>query len=328
MLTWPHQESDWRPWLGTVEPVFVDLARHIVAREHLLVSCRDAAHRTHIAGLLRAAGIDAARVAIHEAPANDTWARDHGPLTVLDGDAPLLLDFTFNGWGEKFAADLDNTLTRRLHERGAFGTTPLKRIDMVLEGGSLEVDGTGTLLTTARCLLSPQRNPQLNRAQIEHALCTLLGAERVLWLEHGHLEGDDTDAHIDTLARFCDPYTIAYVACDDPQDSHYRELKAMEAELRDLRTADAKPYRLVPLPWPRARYAADGRRLPATYANFLVINGAVLVPTYSDPADVAALKRVRECFPDREVIGVPCGPLIHQYGSLHCITMQLPAGVL
>ena len=190
------------------------------------------------------------------------------------------------------------------------------------------MDGSGTLLTTARCLLAPTRNPKLTQDGLEARLKELLGLDRILWLQHGHLTGDDTDSHIDTLARFCDARTIAYVACADPDDEHHAELKAMEEELRALRAADGRPYRLVPLPWPRARYDDDGRRLPATYANFLIINGAVLVPTYDDPADGPALARLRECFPGREIIGVDCLPLIYQYGSLHCVTMQLPEGVL
>ncbi|MFL6647021.1 MAG: agmatine/peptidylarginine deiminase, partial [Sulfurifustaceae bacterium] len=240
---------------------------------------------------------------------------------------PLLLDFQFNGWGGKYAHDLDNLITRRLHEGDAFGSTSLETIDLILEGGAVEVDGSGTLLTTSRCLLAPTRNPRLAREAIEQELRDWLGLNRILWLEHGALEGDDTDSHIDTLARFCDARTIAYVTCDDPSDTHYRELKAMEAELKAFRAADGSPYRLVPLPWPRAQYDED-RRLPATYANFLIINGAVLVPTYRDPADAVALRRLGECFPGREIVGIDCLPAIAQNGSLHCLTMQLPEGVL
>lgn len=327
MLTWPHEESDWQPWLNLVEPVFVEIARQVSRRERVLITCRSEAHRRHVADLLQQAGITPDQTRLYVAPSNDTWVRDHGPITVLRNGHPLLLDFVFNGWGQKFAAELDNQVTRHLHAAGAFGDTPLRSLDLVLEGGSIEVDGDGTLLTTSHCLLSPKRNPDLNRSQIETELGRELGVRRVLWLEHGHLEGDDTDSHIDTLARFCDPETIAYVSCDDPGDDHYQELKAMEAELRAFRTAQGQPYRLVPLPWPRPKHAADGRRLPATYANFLIINGAVLVPTYDDPADEEALARLRACFPGRDVIGIPCAPLILQNGSLHCVTMQLPAAV-
>jgi agmatine deiminase len=308
--------------------VFVDIARHISAREQLLIACWDDDHQGHVRTQLQAAGVAPGRVHLYSVPSNDTWARDHGPITVMRGEAALLLDFTFNGWGGKFDAGLDNQLTRRLHAAGAFGTTALETVDLVLEGGSIEVDGAGGLLTTSRCLLSPTRNPTLGRAGIEQRLGELFGVQRVMWLEHGHLEGDDTDAHIDTLARFCDPATITYVACDDPSDSHYAEIKAMEVELKGLRTAADDPYRLVPLPWPQPKYDARGRRLPVTYANFLIVNGAVLAPTYDDPADAAALACLAACFPDRDIIAVPCSPLVLQYGSLHCVTMQLPAGVL
>lgn len=328
MLTWPHAHSDWRPWLAEVEPVFAAIAHAAAEREQVIITAYDAAHLTHIRTLLQGAGTDLDRVHLHIAPSNDTWVRDHGPITVTKNGTPLLLDFIFNGWGDKFDATLDNELVRRLHAQAAFGATPLMSIDFVLEGGSIEVDGAGSLLTTERCLLSPQRNLTLNRAAIEARLREWLGIDRVLWLTHGYLAGDDTDSHIDTLARFCSPDTICYVACDDAGDEHYAELKAMEQELQALRSATGAPYRLIPLPWPQAKYGDDGRRLPASYANFLIINGAVLAPTYDDAADNAALARLKTCFPDRAIIGIPCLPLIRQYGSLHCVTMQLPADVL
>lgn len=328
MLTWPHAHSDWLPWLGEVEPVFTAIARAVSEHEQVIISAYDAAHLTHIRTLLLQAGIDLNRVHLYIAPSNDTWVRDHGPITVLKDAAPLLLDFIFNGWGAKFDATLDNNLTGKLHAAGAFGRTPLTSIDFVLEGGSIEVDGAGSLLTTGRCLLSPQRNPKLDRAGIEACLHEWLGVERVLWLTHGYLAGDDTDSHIDTLARFCSADTICYVACDAADDAHYPELKAMEQELQALRTAANTPYRLIGLPWPQPKHGNDGRRLPASYANFLIINGAVLAPTYDDPADSEALARLQTCFPTHTVIGIPCLPLIRQYGSLHCVTMQLPAGVL
>lgn len=328
MLTWPHAHGDWATRLAKVEPVFVDIARAIAQREPVLIVCHDTAHRAHIAQRLQQARVPEARVRFHIVPSNDTWARDHGPIGVVRDGRPHLLDFKFNGWGNKYAAALDNRITAALCQHGAFGKTACEEVDLVLEGGSIEVDGAGTLLTTSRCLLSPARNPKLDAAAIERQLKTLLGVERVLWLHHGYLAGDDTDSHIDTLARFCDAGTIAYVACDDPQDEHYAELKAMALELQAFRTAAGAPYRLIALPWPRARLNEDGERLPATYANFLIVNEAVLVPTYDDPADAVALTRLGAAFPDRTVVGVACLPLIFQYGSLHCVTMQLPEGIL
>lgn len=328
MLTWPHQNSDWRDHLDLVEPVFVELVQQISLHEKLLISCWDEAHLAHVKACLNKAEADMGNVLLYAVPSNDTWVRDHGPLTVLENGVPRLLDFTFNGWGDKFDATLDNQLTQRLHNLKSFGSNELQQIDFVLEGGSIEVDGEGTLLTTRRCLMAPTRNPRMSQQQVESTLGELLGVDRFLWLNHGYLAGDDTDSHIDTLARFCDAQTIAYVACDDPKDEHYPELKAMEEELKAFRTRDGQPYRLVPLPWPQAKYDDDGHRLPATYANFLITNEVVLVPTYADWADKAALVQVKKCFPQREIIAVSCQPLILQHGSLHCVTMQLPAGVL
>jgi agmatine deiminase len=211
---------------------------------------------------------------------------------------------------------------------GAF-TANLKTIGLIMEGGSIESDGLGTILTTSKCLLSPNRNPQLDKSEIEQAMASLLGARRVLWLNHGWLAGDDTDSHIDTLARICPENTIVYQACDNPLDEHFHELKLMEEELKTFRAPDGSSYRLIALPWPKARFDDQAHRLPATYANFLVINGAVLAPTYGDrEIDDKALACIGQVFPGREVIGINCLPLIEQHGSLHCVTMHLPAGVL
>jgi len=328
MLTWPHGRGDWGNSLADVERVFVDIARHAAARERLLISCLDDGHTQHVRALLNRAGIDPRQAALYVAPSNDIWARDHGPLTVLTDNQPHLLDFIFNGWGGKYRAELDNAITTVLHQAGAFRRGTLEHIPLVFEGGSIEVDGEGTLLTTSHCLLSPTRNPHLSRSAIEGRLAQLLGVDRFLWLDSGLLAGDDTDGHIDTLARFCDPRTIAYVSCDDAGDENYLGLRAMEQELKALHTRDGDPYHLVALPSPAPKYDAEGNRLPATYANFLIINGAVLVPTYDDPADGVALERLAGCFPGRGIVAIPCLPLITQFGSLHCATMQLPKGVL
>src|SRR5436190_1444494 len=235
MLTWPHGHGDWAERLESVEPVFAAIAREIARREHVVIACDEPMHQTRVEAALKRADVDLRRVTLGIAPSNDTWARDHGPITVLCKNQPLLLDFRFNGWGGKYRHDLDNDITRLLHGAGVFGQAPLESMDLILEGGSIEVDGSGTLLTTSQCLLAPTRNPGLSRAELERELGEWLGVKRVLWLQHGHLEGDDTGSHIDTLARFCDVNTIAYVACDDPQDPHYEDLKAMESELKDFR---------------------------------------------------------------------------------------------
>lgn len=327
-LTWPHDQGDWRDRLPEVEPVFGRIGAEISLREQLLVVCRDTGHRDHVLAQLTRSGADLDRVTTALGPSNDTWARDHGPITVQYGDHLQLLDFTFNGWGGKYPAQLDNALTGTLHQAGVFGALRRQPVDLELEGGAIESDGRGTLLTTTACLLRGNRNPGLDRTALEGRLRDHLGVDRVLWLRHGELAGDDTDGHIDTLARFCDPQTIAHVSCDDPEDEHFESLQAMAEELARLRTVDDRPYRLVPLPLPAAIRNDEGLRLPATHANFLIINGAVLVPTYDDPADATALDALQTCFPDRILVPIDCRPLIHQYGSLHCVTMQLPRGTL
>jgi len=326
MLIWPHhQHSDWLPLLQDVESVYIDIIRHISHFEPVLIISYDKTHTHHISTLLTKNGISQRNISFCCARSNDTWIRDHGPVTVLDQrDRPRLLDFTFNAWGGKYNAELDNRLTRRLHEQNIFGDIPLEVVDLVLEGGAIDVDGQGSLLTTTRCLLSPLRNPDIGCQTLEAIFEKLFGVKRTLWLEHGHLAGDDTDSHIDTLVRFCNPSTITYTACDDPQDEHYHELKEMEAELKTFRDANNKPYHLLPLPWPEPQYNQSGQRLPTTYANFLIINGAVLVPVYGISSDEQAITVLHGCFPERKIIAVNCTPLIHQYGSLHCITMQIP----
>jgi agmatine/peptidylarginine deiminase len=322
-LTWPRPDGDFARQFDAVERTFIDIAVAIARRQPLIVACGP-----DLDGLrqrLIAAGAPATNLRLHSVSANDVWARDHGPITVFRDGAAVHLDFVFNGWGGKFDAALDNQVTQALAAQQVW-TAPVESLDFVLEGGGIESDGLGTLLTTERCLLAPTRNPQFDKAQIEAKLKACFGLQRVLWLRHGDLIGDDTDGHVDTIARFCDAGTIAYQACDDRGDPHYDDLKAMEAELQALRQADGTPYRLVALPLPRAIFDEDGQRLPAGYPNFLILNGAVLVPTYGDPDnDALALERLRPCFPGREVIGIDCRALIAQYGSLHCVTMQIPS---
>ncbi|MDR2804264.1 MAG: agmatine deiminase family protein [Dysgonamonadaceae bacterium] len=321
LLTWPHAHTDWQPLLPEVIPCYVRIAQEILRREKLMIVCASIPEVTAALG----ASANDTRILFREIPSNDTWARDHGPVSVYIQGRPAVLDFGFNGWGLKFPAHLDNQITRRLYQSGVFDPAVeyCSFREIVLEGGSLESDGQGTILTTARCLLSPNRNEYGDTAEAEEYLKILLGARQVLWLHHGDLAGDDTDSHIDTLARFCDPETIAYVRCTDENDEHFAELSRMEKELQSFRTAKGKPYRLLPLPMAEAVYDA-GERLPATYANFLIINGAVLMPTYRSPLDEQAKAALQTAFPGREIVGVDCLPLIKQHGSLHCVTMQIP----
>jgi agmatine deiminase len=329
MLTWPHAETLWFNMLDEIDRVFVEVTKAIATHEHVLISCFNHIHEAHIIDLLTHANVNLSRVLIFIVPANDIWVRDHGPLTGILKNQLVLLNFSFNGWGEKYAYDLDNQVTQTLHKQGAFGEIQLSTIDLVLEGGSVDVDGAGTLLTTTSCLLAKSRNPTLSQDEISKQLKEVFGLKKILWLDHGYLAGDDTDGHIDTLARFTDPNTICYVSCSDKTDAHYGPLKKMETQLKSFTNANDKIYRLVPLPWPKAQFAkSDGHRLPASYANFLIINGAVLMPTYDDPADIEAKFILSSCFPNHEIIGIHSIPLIQWHGSLHCMTMQLPKGVL
>ena len=307
-LTWPHAHTDWAPILPEITAVYEEMAREISKREELLIVTPKSVlpHLSHLTSH------------IFPLDTNDTWARDHGFITVEENGRSLLLDFCFNGWGEKFEATLDNQINRHLFEQGFVKGTYEDHLDFVLEGGSIESDGNGTIFTTECCLMAPHRNQPLTKQEIEERLKQWLGAERIVWLQHGSLIGDDTDGHIDTLVRICPNDTLLYIGGDDDHPDLYE----MEQELQTLRTLKGQPYRLLKLPLPRPIYD-EGERLPATYANYLVINGAVLVPTYAQPdLDAEALRIIGEAFPDREIVGIDCRAVIKQHGSLHCCTMQ------
>lgn len=302
-LTMPHEHTDWAPILPEILAVYEEMRREISRREPLII--------------------------VDDIPHNDTWARDHGFITCLtpnpspigEGDEKaILLDFKFNGWGEKFPAELDNEINRHLYERGLVKGIYEDHLDFVLEGGSIESDGKGTIFTTTCCLMAPHRNQPLTQPEIEERLKEYLGAERVVWLNHGSLIGDDTDGHIDTLVRIAPDDTLIYTG----GDGDHPDLVEMEKELMELRTMEGKRYRLLRLPLPRPIYDTSAiNRLPATYANYLVINGAVLVPTYNQSdLDAEAMRIIGEAFPDREIVGIDCRAVVQQHGSLHCCTMQ------
>ncbi|MCI4566433.1 agmatine deiminase family protein [Lysobacter sp. CFH 32150] len=325
LIAWPHADTDWAERLGEVEETYIALVAAITRHQDVVICVADVDLQTYAEARLRSARIDLGRVRFIEVEYDDTWLRDSGPITLRDGDGFRLLDFRFTGWGGKFEASRDDELVINLSDAGTFRKSVRQHIDFALEGGAIDTDGAGTLLSTWQCL--HERHPDVSRELLTSKLSEWLQQQRVLWLDHGYLEGDDTDAHIDTLARFAAADAIVFQACDDPADSHYGELQAMAAELAALRTVDGKPYRLFPLPWAKP-IVDEGRRLAASYANFLIINGAVLMPVYGDTADAGAAGVLEQAFPDREIIAVPCRPLIWQNGSLHCITMQLPQGVV
>lgn len=327
LLAWPHEETDWLDNLAEAQACYVELAHAITRFENVLIICLNEGHQAAIRSALGARGVDLARVHFETMQYDDTWARDFGFITVFDHGKLLLLDFKFNAWGGKFESSADDQINQNLFARALFKHNTFEAQPWVLEGGSIETDGLGTLLTTEYCLLNPNRNPDLSRSDIEAKLIAALGVERILWLSRGSLEGDDTDAHIDTLARFVDEQTIVYMRCSDMTDSHFDELQAMESELQLMRQPNGQPYRLVPIDMP-VMIESDGRRLSASYVNFLLVNGAVLLPVYGDAeADEQAITAMAKACPDRAIVPINCRALIEQNGSLHCITMQIPEEV-
>jgi agmatine/peptidylarginine deiminase len=323
IIAWPHSTGDFIN-LSDVEDSYHFIALTISRMQPLIILCKDSAHQQHIQSRLnRSEGVH-----FILAEYNDIWVRDTVFLT-MEWDHPKakvqLLNFRFNGWGGKYPCTEDNNLNFTLFDHPLFKGYPTATIDLVLEGGSIETDGRGVLLSTKNCLFNPNRNPHLSSQAIQNQLQHYLGAKRILWIEQDHLAGDDTDAHIDTLARFIDERTIAYTSSDNMEDPHFHGLKHMENQLQALRTASGEPYRLIPLPLPQAILDEQGQRLPANYVNFLFINGGVLVPVYDDKMDHMALERLADALPEHEIIPTPCRPLVHQFGSLHCATMQIPA---
>ena len=351
-LTWPHAGTDWAPMLQEITTTYEEMAREISKREPLLIVAPEGTQECSMVRSTEGRLLPTGRKNVQWSMfnTNDTWARDHGFITLVPTQpsalntqpSPLLLDFQFNGWGAKFPAELDNAINRHLYDEGRVRGQYVDCLDFVLEGGSIESDGQGTIFTTTGCLMAPHRNQPLTKDEIEARLLQTLCAKRIVWIDHGHLVGDDTDGHIDTLVRICPDDTLLYMSCDDPQDEQYEELRLMEEELKTLRTLDGKPYRLLRLPSPRPLYeSAEGvtshlspltshlDRLPATYANFLIINGAVLVPTYAQPdLDREACRIIGQAFPDREIVPIDSRAIIRQHGSIHCCTMQFPNGTL
>ncbi len=331
-LTWPHAHTDWADYLNQITVTFLEMTRAIARHEKVLIV-------TPYVDDVRAMVLSATDASLHSnivfrpCPTNDTWARDHAFLSLLSADSPeehpaQLVDFQFNGWGRKFEAAFDNRINARLFFEGAFRGTLVNRNEFVLEGGSVESDGRGTIFTTSQCLLAPHRNQPLSQAAITERLKRWLGAERIVWLDHGNLIGDDTDGHIDTIVRTAPDDTLLYIGTDNVNDPQHDDFKALEAQLQTLRTLDGHPYRLLRLPIPDAIHDGEDR-LPATYANFVIINGAVLCPTYAQPHhDQEAVATLQKAFPDREIIPIDARTVIRQHGSLHCLTMQYPEGVI
>ena len=354
-LTWPHDGTDWKPYLSEITDTFVQLAYHIATEEKVLIVTP---HIEEVKQLLREklGSKLSGNLLFYACSTNDTWARDHAFLTLIAEDKNtnkkeedltieegltsdketsqtvhtpgILLDFHFNGWGDKFPSDLDNGINHNLYIQGALNGEVEDHEDFVLEGGSIESDGNGTIFTTSHCLMAPHRNQPLTKEEITIKLQSVFHAKRIIWLDHGLLTGDDTDGHIDTIVRTAPYNTLLYIGCQDRQDPQYEDFKALKQQLQTLRTLDGRPYKLMELPMPDAIFD-EGERLPATYANFVITNGSILYPTYSQPKkDIQAGEILARAFPDREVIGIDARTVIRQHGSLHCLTMQYPKGVI
>lgn len=315
-LVFPHENTDWIDYLDEAINTFVNIAKSIAKYQKCLIIANNL---TYVKSLFS----NKNNLIFVKINSDDTWSRDFGGITVDDNGKKVILDFKYNAWGKKFAYKLDNQITMQMKLKGLLKGYYHKSISFVLEGGAIESNGDGIILTTKQCLMEKNRNPTLSQNSIEKRLLEYFGASKILWLNSGYLEGDDTDSHIDTLARFVAKDTIVYQSCDDIEDVHYKALKEMENELSLFKQLDGTSFKLIALPWIEAKYDCDDR-LPATYANFLIINGAVLVPTYDDKNDEKALNIFRQIFPNRDILGIDCQTLIRQHGSLHCVTMQYP----
>ena len=324
-LSWPHKEASWPGNFGPVPTIFASMVRCLIEREEVHINVAGPEMETAVRGFLTDEGVGTGNVFFHLNPTDDAWCRDHGPI-FIQRDAhgrqqEAIVDWGYNAWGGKYPPyDQDDVIPTRI---GAEYGIPVFHPGIILEGGSLDVNGHGTLLTTEACLLNPNRNPQLDRAGIEARLRAFLGVSKILWLGEG-IAGDDTDGHVDDLARFVDRNTVVTVVEEDRADQNYEPLQQNLERLRGMTDQDARPLRVVTLPMPRPLYHA-GQRLPASYANFYIANGLVLLPTYDPPRDEEAATTLQALFPDRDVIGIDCADLVWGLGAFHCVTQQWPA---
>lgn len=330
MLAWPHKDTDWAYMLPEVEQCYVRMITAISKHAAVIVAAPD----TTVARMMLEGKTGPHPVLFFDTPTNDTWTRDYGVITTFDAEGRAVLnDFGFNAWGGKFASELDNGVTRRMTDAGLLRGIYADHNGFILEGGSIESDGNGTLMVTDECLLTPTRNPQLDRSGIEDYLKRSLGVEHILWIGHGGIIGDDTDGHVDTMARFAPDDVIVVSGRHTDPDITDPEQDALSGALLDdvrtLRTRDGRPYTIIELPLPDPMFDTDGSRLPATYANYLIINNAIIMPTYGQPRnDRLAAGMMLIAYPGYTIECVDCRALVRQHGSLHCATMQLHKQVL
>lgn len=324
MIAFPDASTDWEYILEEAREQFSRIISTILnAGQKVLLIGRNLDEARKLFG--------ERNIIYSEVDINDTWTRDYGPITIEEEGKRVALDFGFNGWGLKFASNHDNLVNLNLFNKGVIKSERYRNCrHLELEGGSIESDGTGTILTTSLCLCSPNRNGGLSKNEAEERLKDCLGAERVLWLDYGELPGDDTDGHVDTICRFSDKETILYCHCDNPEDTRFEELLKMKAQLTQMKTAEGRQYNLIPLPVPDMIFAADdGHPLPCTYANFLISNKCVFYPVYNQPDnDKRACEALMSAFPDHLLYPIDCSVLVRQNGSLHCSTMQIPKDII
>jgi agmatine deiminase len=324
-LSWPHKEASWPGKFGPVPSIFARMVRHLADYEEVRINVAGPEMELDIRRLLSDAGADTGNIFFHYNPTNDAWCRDHGPIFLQrqhkGRTEQAIVDWGYNAWGGKYPPyDLDDVIPSRIgRELGL----PVFHPGIVLEGGSIEVNGRGTLLTTESCLLNPNRNPHLDRSQIEAVLRDYLGVSHILWLGDGIL-GDDTDGHVDDLTRFVDPTTVVTAIEEDPKDPNYEPLQANLERLNRMTDQDGRPLRVITLPMPRAM-EHEGQRLPASYANFYIANGLILLPTYDPERDKQAMATLQSLFPTRQVVGIDCTDLVWGLGAFHCVTQQWPS---
>ncbi len=324
-LSWPHKQASWPGKFAPIPAIFARMVAELAPHEEVHINVAGPDMESDARDAIAAAGAPLAAVRFHHIPTNDAWCRDHGPIFIQrqhDGRRDqAIVDWGFNAWGGKYPPfDLDDVVPSRI---AAELGLPVFHPGIVMEGGSLDVNGLGTLLTTESCLLNPNRNPGLDRAAIERRLTEYLGVRHILWLGDG-IEGDDTDGHVDDLSRFTDARTIVTVVEEDPSDANYEPLRENRDRLGGMRDQDGEPFRIVTLPMPR-RLEHEGQRLPASYANFYIANGVVLLPTYDPRTDDIARRTLQDLFPTRRVIGIDCTDLVWGLGAFHCVSQQWPA---
>lgn len=319
-IAWPHNREHWPGKFEPIPKIYVEITRALVSSETVHLCVNDAKVEARVREWLSTAGVSLDRVIFHHFPTNASWSRDHGPIFVHGPQGLTVLDWRYNANGEKWGpCDLDDVIPPQV--ASALGL-PLIQPPMILEGGSVEGNGLGTVLTTESCLLNKNRNPQMSRQEIEAALRQYLGATNMLWLKEG-ISGDDTDGHIDDLARFVNPTTVVCPLTDDQADEDYAVLRRNYDDLQTMRDQDGRPLTVVPLPVPSPVVYED-TRLPASYANFYIANTAVLLPTFRCPQDAKAREVLQQYFSDRRVIGIDCTDLVWGFGTIHCSTQQQP----